>query len=338
MNAKLYVFLFCSLLFLPAPVFSETIRLVTGEVLIGEVTQASLDEIELAMTFPSERQIRLEISQVDPDSYYEALAARLDANDAESRLTIAEFCLDHGLFAQAVVEARTALELDPSLQGKVADLYKKAMEAIATRLLDQGKTYLAVDDVGQARVYFHSIVDRYSETKSAKKAKSLLRRFPMPRPKRGVGPIRDSRQKDAIRQKLTEAKELLAKADRRVGDLDRPFNRGGYDERLLRRSEPYYRKSFLILHKATSRPTDDETLNFELRNLTQQSRSRLAKLYVALGRVYLSRGAIGLAEDFSAKAYAVDPGSEPQYELHDRILDAQIAQRYGSSVAGARGF
>ena len=337
MNAKL-VLLFSSLMFLPSAGFSETIRLVTGENLIGEVKEVTFDEIDLAMVFPHERQIRLGISQVDPSSYYEILAARLAPNDAESRLRIAQYCLDHELFAQAVVEARAAAELDPSLRERVGSLHKKAMEAIAEGLLDEGKTYLAVDDVDQGRLYFQSIVDRYPETKSVRGARSLLRRFPMPRAAKGVEPIRDSRQKEAIRRKLTKAKSLLEKADRRAGDLDRPFKQGRHDERLLLGAERYYRKSFSILHKATSRLTNDETLNLELRSLMERARSRLAKLYVALGRIYLSRGAIGLAEDFSAKAYAVDEGNEPQFALHNRILEARVIQRFGSTVSGPRGF
>ncbi len=324
MKTKCLAYVFCSLIFLPSTAFPKAIRLTTGEVLIGEVRGADFEEIELAVSFPYEQQLRLGVSQVDPLTYYEILANRLDLNDPQSRVKIVQFCLDHGLFAHAVMEARSAVKLDPTLGGRFADLHDKAAESIAERLLEDAKTYLAVDRPDEARVYLQSIVDRYSDTRSARTAKRLLRSVETRKRSKDRKPSRDPRKKDAIRKELKKAKNLMTTADRRIGDLDQPYKPGRGAERLLRSAEPYYRKSFLLLRKAGSRPTDNETLNRELRTLTAESRSKLAKLYVALGRIYLLRGAVELAESFSSKAYAVDPENKARQELQEKILDSRI--------------
>ena len=167
---------------------------------------------------------------------------------------------------------------------------------------------------------------RYSEAKSARIAKTLLRRLKSSRSKEDedAGPIRDPREKKKIREKLRQAHNLLTKMDRLIGDLDRPFRPGRAEERALLKSAPYYRKSYALLRKAGKRPTDDETLNLQVRRLAEESRSKLAKLYVAIGRVYLSRGAIRLAEEYSARAYRIDADSESQRELQEKIVDSRI--------------
>lgn len=311
-------------------VSAETIRLATGEVLIGEVQSADFMQLTVKVVFPSDRELTLTAAQLAPQTLYAVLAARLSASEPGPRLELAEYCLRTGLYAHAIVEARRVGKLDESKLTRTKAIESSAWEAIATTLLDEAKTQIAIEEPGLARMYLESLLARYPDTDSAKEAKRLLKKLPS-REETVLPPrITDAKEKDDLRAKLKKAKKYYEKAEERTQGMKRHFQSGKKDEQLLRRAEPYYRKAYALVRTAARTSTDDTTLDAELRALAATVRPQLAKVYLELGSMYLGRGSIKLAEEYCTRACQVEPENRELHGLHQKILDARIALRYGT--------
>lgn len=309
---------------------AETIQLATGEVLIGEVQSADFKEMTVHITFPSERHLTLPADKVAPETVYAVLSTRLPQKDASVRLELAEYCLRSGLYAHAIVEARRVAKLDAAKETRAKDIEADAWEAIASTLLDDAKTHIAIEEPGLARMYLESVLSRYPKTKAATEAKRLLKKLP-PEDTSTFRPlVTDAKTKDALRTKLSKARKHLERADKRTDGMRRHFQIGKRDEHLLRRAEPYYRKAYSLLRTAAASETDDATLNQEIRTLAATSRQQLCKVYLELGSLYLARGSIKLAEDNCQRACKVEPENQALHGLHQKIIDARIALRFGT--------
>lgn len=313
-----------------APAAAESVRLKTGEILIGKVKAASFQEVRMHTIFPKDGELTLPASKLDPASHYVVLAVRLDLKDAQLRFRLAEFCIQRGLFAYAIAESERAAKLDPKLALRSKALRKKATDSIAEHLLEEAKTHIAIEQDGRARLFLTSILERYPTSRSAAEARRLLRTLKRTRkPKQAEPLIVRKRAKDALRKKLARAKKLLDKADKRTGALKRHFTSSRGDERLLRWAVSRYGKAHRLLREATRRSTDDNTLNRELKALAVLVRTRLTRSFLELGELYLSRGAIRLAERNCSQACLLAPSDRSLHTLHKRILDARIALRFG---------
>lgn len=309
---------------------SETIRLRTGEVMIGDIQSADFEKLVVHAVFPVDRKITLTEQQVAPETMYAALSKRLPEKDGSARLRLAEYCLASGMHAHAIVEARRAAKLDDAKATRASEIEKAAWESIAEGLLEEGKTYIAVEEPGLARLYLQSVIDRYPNAAAAKEAKRLLAKLPATDSGIAKAAVTDSKQKDKIRGQLTKARDYLEKADKRTSNLQRHFQPDKKDEHLLRRAEPYYRKAYSLLRKAAAEPTDDNVLDSEIRKLAATARSRLAKVHLELGTIYLARGAIKLAEKHCGMACQTEPENRDSHGLHQKIVDARIALRFGT--------
>jgi len=310
------------------PVYGETIRLDTGEVLIGDVTSADRDRVVIAAVFPREENLTLSAERVDPASHYELLVARVDREDAPQRLSLAQFCMEKGLFAQAIVEARLTARLDPKLEATAERLAERALESLAHGLLESAKTYVAVKQPERARLYLNSILTRYERTESAAEARRLLRSLPEAREEEEQQRVSSAREKKQLRENLERARGYVERADKRTDSLNRHFQ-AGKDEHLLRRAAYTYKKAYGLIQRGARSLTDDETLNQQLIQTAAAARGRLTKAYLELGRIYLQRGSIHTAEEYCTLACSLEPARKGLHGLHDRIVQARIAQRFG---------
>lgn len=309
---------------------AETIQLATGEILIGDVQSADFKELTVHITFPSERHLTLAAAKVAPETVYAVLSSRLPQKDATVRLELAEYCLRSGLYAHSIVESRRVARLDSAKETRAREIEADAWEAIASTLLDDAKTHIAIEEPGLARMYLESVLTRYPNTKAAVEAKRLLKKLPPADTSISRPLVTDAKEKDALRAKLAKARKHLEKADKRTDGMRRHFQIGKNDEHLLRRAEPYYRKAYSLLRSAAASATDDAKLNEEIRALAATAREQLCKVYLELGSLYLARGSIKLAEDNCQRACRVEPENQALHGLHQRILDARIALRYGT--------
>tara|TARA_B100000965_G_scaffold280561_1_gene238417 strand:- start:1969 stop:2919 length:951 start_codon:yes stop_codon:yes gene_type:complete len=309
--------------------FAETVRLETGEVLIGDVTSVTYERVVVTTLFPREEKLTLPANRLDPASHYELLVARIDRSGASKRLELARFCAQKGLFAHAIVEARLAAKLDPKLKPSAEQLAERALESLAHGLLEIARTYFAVEHPARARLYLNSILKRYPRTKSAVEARRLLHKLPKAQDKKEARErISSDREKRTLRRNLERARGYLQRADKKTGSLQRHF-RAGKDEHLLRRAAYTYKKAYGLIRKGVRSLTDEEALNEQLIETATTARARLTKAYLELGRLCLQRGSIRTAEEYCSLACSLEPERKGLHGLHEQIVQARIAQRFG---------
>ena len=316
------------LVILPPLASGETVRLTTGEVVIGDVTSATHSEVVLTAVFPRAEKLALTADRVDPASHYELLVARVDRDDANQRLALARFCLGNGLFAQAIVEARLTAKLNPSLRGSMERLEEEALESLAQGFLESAKTYVAVEQPERARLYLNSILERYRGTTSAAEAARILRNLPEASRPQETQRITSDRQKQKLRRHLERAQGYVERADERTASLSRHFQ-AGKDENLLQRAAHSYKKAYALLREGARSLTDDEALNQLLLDTAATARGRLTKTNLELGRLALQRGSILAAEEYCSLACSLEPARKGLHRLHEQIVQARITQRFG---------
>lgn len=314
--------LLCGLLASPAS--AERLRLVTGEIVIGDVTRADFDGVTIEVSFPKASTRTFSPDETDPVSYYEALAPRLDQENAAVRLKLAEFCLLREVYGYAVVEARRAAALNPEFAATAEKIEQTATNALAEAMLEDAKTLLAVDRVTEARLYLKGILERYTKAKAATEARRLLRTVPRARRSDKAAPLTTKRDKATARVKLERARKFLASAP--VEGHYAPSTR---NEQKLRRVAVYAEKALDLVAYIAERGTDEDTLTRELRETAAQARSRFAQASLELGSLFLSRGAVTAAEGMCQRACAIEPENKALHDLHGRILDARVRQRFG---------
>lgn len=307
------------------PLAADTVRLRTGEVLVGTIRKATYQEIEIDAQFPEARRYALRAAEVAPSSIYAVLATRLDRSDGEAGLKLARWCLGQGLYAYAELEADRVGRAYPALSVRALELLNEARGKLAAELLAEARTYLAIDQPERAAQYLRSVVKRYAETPSAKEAKRLLARVPeAPRAKAG-SPLRRRTEVARARRSLKAARAALAQASAPIGHIAP----GGRGERGLRVRIARLERALALVAKPARRGAEDEVLAKALRETAATAKARLIAAYLELGTLYLTRGAIAAAEVYCGKACRLDPTGRSTHKLHERIIDARIRLRFG---------
>lgn len=306
-----------------------SVRLKSGEVLIGEIKSASFEQVEIATIFPEEGSRKIDADKIEAASLYEALAARLDPNDITARLRLAKLCLDNDLFVYALSEIKRAQGLAPERRAELEGMKQRARESAARSALEAAKNEFALERFQAARMRITALTKEFGDTAAAEEARALLKKLPSTRAREDGKAHGKFKSIEAARKRLRKAVALLDRADERTGKLERHFRLGKDDERLLKTAIQYYQRAFALVRQPALQTTEDEELNSALSKQYLRARGRLTRAYLELGTLYLGRGAINAAEECCLRACEIEPEGRELHDLHERIIRARQSQRFG---------
>lgn len=308
---------------------AETIRLKTGQTLIGDVTLSG-DDVVVDVRFPATGTLRLRRADLAPESLYDVLERRTDANDAKQRMALAETAESLGLPGQALAEYRRVLALDPASAGATRSRVAALEERLATDLLRESHEFLDGGMPNAALLRLHAVLEQYPTTDAAKRAQRVLTKAHEAAgasaevarrtvPFAGAGKVADEVEADLKRGDAARAKVAGHEG-----------SGGSADLRAVERAIDAYEAGWKGAKSLPAAPTPDAVLNARITALRTRSKDSLVAAYLEAGTILLQRRAVVAAERWCDKACELDPEHKTSHELHRLILEAQATNWRGS--------
>ncbi len=316
MKTMVLAFLLC------VPALGETIELKSGEVLLGRVVKLDDTAVHVEAGFPEQKSLSIPREDLAPTTMYALLVARSDAQSAAAHLSLAEQCLELGLYGHAIAEYREAARLDPSFAAKSQTGIAGARRQIAKAILEDAQDALLENRTAAARLLLSSLITRYRETPAAKEAYDRLQ---TKRSESGESPRRSvpARQVEEALRLFAAHMQNAEKED--VGSMSHGRMR---EQRGLERRVLHLERAWNLIDDLAAPATEAE-LTDRLEAARRSAKSQLVDAYLLLGNVFLQRRAIPSAENWCVKACDLDPENTAGHGLHGQIQDAKTLQGRG---------
>lgn len=327
-----------------APAQIRSLRLRSGETVLGTVTDVGSEAVQMQVSYPEAGRRSIARKDIAPASLWNLLAARAPADDADAHVELARTARELGLTGQAIAALRQAARLDPARREDLEQDIAAIRTGTAQELLQQARAAKEAGRTAAARLMLQAIVERYADTDAAAEAKTLreqLSRTASARPAAAApdrgspadatasgaepaapAPGTETMDADRLRDLLERADERLQRTAR-VADPSAPST--VEDQRALERRidllEPLWRRIAKV-----AAPADEAALAQQLQRVRSRTRSTLLDAYVGIGSILAQREAYPEAQDYAERACDLDPDSRGCHDLYRLI---QIGRTVG---------
>jgi tetratricopeptide (TPR) repeat protein len=144
-----------------------------GGLLVGRVLKVEADALEILVN-GEQTSRRLFFRDLMPYSVYKVRVDRIDKASGPARMDLAEFCMQQGLYTQAVREFEEAGRLDKSLEEKAKKRREDAHNEDARAKFEEAKKLHQKKDYDEAVRLLHLLLEaRYEGTPYQAEAKAL---------------------------------------------------------------------------------------------------------------------------------------------------------------------
>lgn len=306
---------------------AETVRLRTGQTLEGDVTltpEQVLVDLGPPNGSPEIVRVRIQRSDVDPESLFAIFERRTDKTDPDALLALAKHAEDLGLFDEAIAQYRLVAKIDRTSAREAEKSIRALEESHAAALFSEAKGFFDAGRPNQALIGLHAILETTPKAPSAAKARALL-----PRAHRAAGA---SAEVSFTTVAVTVAPKIISDVEKRLakGDLEIATVRGhegagGTAElRAVQRAILSYEDAW---RKAKRLPVTaaEEDLEEAIPSLRRRAKASLVRAYVTAGTILVQRRSTASAEKYADKAAELDPEGKAHLELRRLILEAKIA-------------
>jgi tetratricopeptide (TPR) repeat protein len=284
------------------------------------------------------------LRKVDAYHFYNLLKSRIP-NDAKSRLNVARYCYENGLFSQARYEYRKAGQLD----AKVVEEFEKnelpkIKEELAKSLIATAKRHAAKDDYVFAERALAEILTEMSETKAADEARMLIAHYyfalsdkdeqarmkkarsQAQQDKRDEKQLEKARERvvDPIARKIESAQSLALKGLRKKNSSQSRSTL----ESAVKKFESAL-KSIASARKQLEK-NPDPVLSQHLDELEKVAKREAVETYIHIGSIYMIRRDYKNSLHAANMAASIDSESEYAKEFQSRVVsEAQVRQGWG---------
>ena len=156
---------------------ADVIRLKNGNVLEGKITVESAQEVRIRVGASEVSVPRAQVAEIErgesPHEAYKRRAAELKEGDAAGHYALAEFCLGHRMFTEAIGELRRTLELDSGHAEAKAKL-RPLLDQRALPLLNQAKRLQEQGQLDEAEEPLIRILEQFPDSSYAALAQHHL--------------------------------------------------------------------------------------------------------------------------------------------------------------------
>ncbi|MGC6489295.1 MAG: hypothetical protein ACON4Z_16735 [Planctomycetota bacterium] len=310
-----------ALTFAAAPVAAQTHELRSGEVLIGRVASVDADYVELKGREGRDAR-RVRRDELAPTALYRILRERAAPRTVDDYVAVAEQASRLGLELHAIAELRAARARHPDAAAYLDRRIARLRERIAEKIAGQTRDLLERERPAAARLHAQVLLHQYADTEPGRHAEQLMTRA-LTSLRESAGRPVDGR---ALERALEHAQKDVARADK-VGVRFQGAVR--FDNATKQRHERAVRhleRAWKRLGDVRPATTVDAALSDRFVQLRNRVRDRLGEHYLALGNVLVQRLALPKAEEYNARACALDPHGGGCKLLQSRIIAARIAR------------
>ncbi len=312
------------ILALPLTVPAQSLELRNGKVLIGTVVEANADGVALRVgDAEAEHYTR---DAIAPLSLYSIVSARSDANSATAHWKLGELCIDLELPSHAIAEFETAARIDPAMQRLATEHIARVRGHVADKIVEKGEQDYAANRYATAKLNAEVVLDEYSDTRAVQRARRLLANARM---SLMAGPERKSVDEKTLRRALDKAHKSEHKANELGVTLTGGFRFTAKEKNKRATAARHLESAWKRLSRIAPADGTAAQLVDEYTSSRERVRDLLGKHYLGLGAVHVQRLALPSAEDYNARACALDPDSGGCKQLQSLIIQARISSGFG---------
>ena len=173
-----------------------------------------------------DRTTTIKLRKLDARHFFGLMDGKIDKKDAESRLKLAVYAYENGLFTQARSVYRHVLLLNPELVKKFeAEILPKIKSEIAKNLMFRAKQAAEKKDWTFAERALGEILTEMSETPVADEARKLIAHYSMMQLDED-DLAREKKAAEAAKRAKRDAAKLEAARERVVGPIENLINHG----------------------------------------------------------------------------------------------------------------
>ncbi len=308
---------------LAAPAFADDVIMADGRTRHADILKVLDDGIRVRVTPNSggTAELTLPASSLDPYFYY-GLRDKQAGDDAKSRLRLALWAVEAGLFSRAKLQIEKASELDPQLvkdirEGKLPEI----REGIARHVLDSSKKDIERERYDLAEKKLEALLARMPDTEAGTEARDVYQDLEakiedqdakLEQEKLDRLDEEQKRKEEELRRKVDPIKKLLMQAK----DL--------LEKGLVEDSEAdslKYLKQAIDMAKQGLRKVDEVVKDFpdddDLAKRAEKAKEKviagMVKAYVHRADIYTWRGSVKQAREELDEARKIAP-DDPSIE------------------------
>ncbi len=305
---------------LPLP--SQAIELRSGEIVEGRVLSIDAERVTIEAVDADAPRRQVALGDLDPRAAYALLAQRTAEDDPRALLQLGERSAKLGLPSHAIAAFKQAAVLDPRLQVSVAQRIAAVRAETAQKIVVDAQTALDEGRWAAAKLNAQVVVDRYRDTPSAGPAAALVREAVA----RGRG---ETAATAAPEPALRRALDLAQRHETAADQIELPASVGFTvkEQRLRQQAVAHLEAAWRELGKLMPEQGSAGAETFAAARV--RVRDKLSGHYVALARTFVQRRSVNQAEEYNAKACALDPAGGGCQHTQDLIVHARLTSGYG---------
>lgn len=302
----------------------DVLVLKDGTMLHGRVGESGPGDV----TFIYDREgvpvtARYEREQLDPHSWY-IVRSRAVGHDARSRLELARYCIDSGLFAVAERELERVRALDPSLSELVEEEKLRVRDGGAAALLALARESLAEGDPDRAWQTAGTVLTRYRGSASQDEARGFLDLVEEAREARAREELARTRAAEDAEEAEVRSKRLrpailyLDQGRKKVLSGLRDDNLNSSLNAFVSAARAY-QNALRKAEEIERRFGNDQELVRLLAEVRDEASRGIVDAHVNMGSLYVVRGSFIKALQHANEAIAAGPDSSSARAFRARV-------------------
>lgn len=304
-----------------APVHAQTHELRSGDVLVGRVAAVHDNYVELAGRAGHDGR-RVRRDELAPTALYRILRQRAAPRTVDDYVAVAEQASRLGLELHAIAELRAARAQHPDAANRLDRRIARLHEQIAEKIAGQARDLLERGRPAEAKLHAQVLLHSYADTEPGRRAEALMSRA-LSRLHESAGRPVDAR---TLARTITLAKKDVARADKVGVQFQGAVRSDNASKQRHERAVRHLERAWKRLGDVRPATAVEASLSDRFVQLREQVRRRLGEHYLALGNVLVQRFALPKAEEYNARACALDPHGGGCELLQSRIIAARIAR------------
>jgi len=322
MNARILRFgaLATAAFLLAGALQADTLKLKNGERLEGRPLAYDAQTRTLRFLVDGGAERQLSVDELDARSYYLVVRSKVEKDNAQGQLQLANFARDAGLYSHSARNYRQALAADPSLEAEVDKEVAVLRRQAGAWAMGKVHEALGKNDIAEAERWLTKIVQKLPDEPVAKEAAGMLDRYHA-QVREAKDDELEQKHAELLKKELSGAKkaydELIAKdregltsdgsGSKRVRSWEAAITAGKRAQRELDRFAKKHDEPELVEAVAGYKKVVDE---------------QLVQAYMNLGSYYTSRSSYDDALKQANQALAIDPKNSQALAMRARIEEA----------------
>jgi len=307
--------------FAAAPAAAQTHELRSGDVLIGRVAAVGADYVELEGRAGRDA-LRVRRDDFAPTALYRILRERAAPRTVDDSIAVADQASRLGLELHAIAELRAAREQHPDAALHLDRRIARLRERIAAKIAAETRDLLERERPAAAKLHAQVLLHDYADTAPGREAELLMTR--------ALGSLQESTGRpvaaSALERAIAHAEKDVTRADGVGARFQGAVRSNNATKQRHERAVRHLERAWKRLDDVRPAASVEASLSDRFVQLRHRVRDRLGEHYLALGNLLVQRLALPKAEEYNARACALDPHGGGCKLLQSRIIAARLAR------------